>query len=346
MKISKYFLGMVMVSASAVGFTSCNDDDPLVTLDPVEKIEGEQGGESTLKVPAEPVKVKIGEDVAVPVEGAQGAVSAFSLNEEVAKVVDSPNGPMIQGVKNGTAEIMVGDETHAYKKFIVSIYTTDVMQLSHTSYEFITPLGISSTSNECSVVLGNGQYTIESDNSKVRASIDSETGAISMTATSGKDDFTANVTVHDVSGLEATIAVTVKATFDAFTSSDIANLLAMTEDAIDYNGNYPYYFDYYKDYGSYYGAMVTRTENSVTSTGFEYSGWSTYALLLNYPEGTALNTEVNGKLIYKAGYSGNNEYEGKIKILADNDEKFVGIYYNVDLEAEKINRGYVVWIKK
>ena len=343
MKINKYLLGMVMVSAAAVGFTSCNDDDPLVTLDPVEKVEGE-AGESTLKVPEEVVKVKIGNDIAVPVEGAQGDVKAYSLNENVVKIADSGNGPMIQGVKNGNAEIMVSDASGAYKKFPVSIYTTDVMQLSHTSYEFITPLGKSATSKECSVVLGNGEYTIVSDNSKVRVSIDSESGAITMTATSAREDYTANVTVHDVSGLEATMAVTVKATFDAFTPAELNELLAMTESAIDYNGSYPYYFDYYKDYGTSYGNMLTRTENGTTSTGYEHRGsWSSYMILLNYPEGTGLNTEVEGSLSY--AYGSKRDYTGKIKILADNAQKFVGIWYDVDLENETINRGYVVWIK-
>ena len=155
-----------MGSAAAVGFTSCNDDDPLVTLDPVEKVEGE-AGESTLKVPEEVVKVKIGNDIAVPAEGAQGTVNAYSLNENVVKIADSGNGPMIQGVKNGTAEIMVSDDSGSYKKFTVSVYTTDVMQLSHTAYDFEIPLGSSATTTECHVVLGNGEYTIVSDNPKV-----------------------------------------------------------------------------------------------------------------------------------------------------------------------------------
>ena len=334
-----------MVSAAAVGFTSCNDDDPLVTLDPVEKVEGEQGGESTLKVPEEVVKVKIGNDIAVPAEGAQGTVNAYSLNENVVKIADSGNGPMIQGVKNGTAEIMVSDDSGSYKKFTVSVYTTDVMQLSHTAYDFETPLGSSATTTECHVVLGNGEYTIESDNSKVSASIDSETGAITMTATSSKENFTANVTVRDISGLEATIAVTVKYTLDAFTNAELNELLAKDEDDISYNGNYPSYFRYYKLYGSSYGEMLTRTEDGITSTGFEYaSRWSAYAILLNYPEGTGLNTEVDGTLTYAQGNE--RDYNGKIKILADNAEKFVAIWYNVDLENEVLDRGYVVWIKK
>lgn len=344
MKTNKYILSVVMASVSMVGFTSCNTDDPLVTLDPVEKIEAEEG-ESTLKVPTEVVRVKIGNDILVPVEGAQGTVAAVSLNEDVVKIVDSPNGPMIQGLKNGKAAVLVSDDTGNYKSMPISVYTTETMQLSHTSYEFVTVLGKSATSKECSVVLGNGLYTIESDNPRVRASIDVETGAITLTATAGVENFVANVTVHDVSGLEATIAVTVKATFDAFTQDELNALISSTEPDVDYNGSHPYYFEYYKEgYGPNYGSMGTRTENGVTTTGYEcIQTWYSYGLQLNYPAGTALNTEVDGSLSYTAGSKRN--YEGKIKILVDNDEKFVGIWYKIDLKAEKITRGHVVWIK-
>lgn len=343
MKINKYFLGIALISTSLVGFTSCNDDDPLVTLDPVEKVEGEQGGESTLKVPEEVVKVKIGNDIAVPVEGVQGALSAISLNENIAKIVDNGNGPMIQGVKNGTADIMVGDESNSFKRFTVSIYTTDVMQLSHTTFDFETPLGSSATTNACSVVLGNGEYTIESDNPKVKVSINSETGAISMTATSGREDYTANVTVHDISGLEGTIAVTVKAIFDPFTSEEIQGLMNLTANEIwadcpeITSFKVPMYYEWYESSGTW----TNSDADGVHTIGWNYRNYG--SILINYPAGTPVGQEVDGSFTYcYSSWGGTGNYNGKAKVLVDNAERTIAIAWYVDLENERIDRAYVV----
>lgn len=343
MKINKYLLGMVMVSAAAVGFTSCNDDDPLVTLDPVEKVEGEQGGESTLKVPEEVVKVKIGNDIAVPAEGARGTVNAYSLNENVVKIADSGNGPMIQGVKNGTAEIMVSDDSGSYKKFTVSVYTTDVMQLSHTAYDFETPLGSSATTTECHVVLGNGEYTIVSDNPKVYASINSETGEISMTAKSASENYVANVTVRDISNLEATIAVTVKATFDPFTNQDIQRIMKLTANEIwadcpeITSSNVPMYYQWYESSGTWSNSDA----DGVHTLGWAYRTYG--SILIKYPTGTAVGQEVNGSFTYcYSSWGGTGNYDGKAKVLVDNAERTIAIAWYVDLENERINRAYVV----
>lgn len=321
-------MSMVLAGAAMVGFTSCSDDDPV----PVDEQELVLGAD---------VRVKIGAEnrIVLPIETGNGDYHAFSLAPEIADVVEENGEFFIEGFQNGTARIVVSDGANNYKQLVVSVYTTEVMQLSHETYSFVTVLGKSATSTDCSVILGNGGYTIESDNNKVRVSIDAETGAITMTATSGKDEFTANVTVTDASGLTATIAVTVTATFDPYVQSELDELLAMTESAIDYNGDYTYYFNYYPD------NMTTETENGITKTGWKYgSSWYTFSHMLSYPENTAVGVEVDGSLIME-DWNGSETYEGKVKILADDDTHFVGIYYKVDLENERIDRGYVVWVK-
>lgn len=351
MKINKYILSMVMVSAAMVGLTSCNDDDPLVTLDPVTGVEG-GASESTLKVPEELFKVKIGNDMALPVEGATGKVSAYSLNEEIAKIVDSENGPMIQGLKNGTADIMVGDDSNSYKKFTVSVYTTDQMELSHSSYEFLTPLGLSSTTKECSVKLGNGGYTIESDNSKVEVSIDSETGVITMTATSGKEEYTAIVTVTDCSSLTATLKVNVKPTFEAFTQNDIDMILA--KDNSDwYIKSSQFSQTLNKDLPRYeeYGEWKDIAEEGQYIFGWWEDDHDSYATrdygghVIFYPAGTNLNQEVDATYQFK--YNRGSSYpiyklEGKAKVLRDDDEMKIVIWWNVDMEHECIDRGWII----
>lgn len=334
MKIKYIFMSMVMAATVMGGFTSCSDDDDDAPAAPAEKTD--------LVLANEVQRVKIGPENRVLIEVAQGngEYQAYSLNPEIAEVVVGDDGLYyIEGFKNGMTDVVVSDAANNYKRLAVSVYTTDEMQLSHETYSFVTVLGKSATSTECSVTLGNGGYSIESDNSKVRVSIDAETGAISMTATSAKDEYTATVTVTDVTGLTATMAVTVQATFDPFVQSELDELLAMTESKIDYNGDYFYYFDYEN-------TMTTKTENGKTRTGWSYSyyDWYNFTHMLEYPEGTAVGVEVDGALIVQDWYDEQSN-DGKVKILADDDKHFVGIYYKVDLENERIDRGYVVWVK-
>jgi len=335
MKLKYIFMSMVMAATSMAGFTSCSDDDEPAPAPVTEKTD--------LVLANDVQRVKIGPENRVLIEVTQGngEYQAYSLNPDIADIVIGDDGQYyIEGFKNGKADVVVSDAGNNYKRLAVSVYTTDVMQLSHDTYSFVTVLGKSATSTECSVALGNGGYTIESDNSKVRVSIDAETGAISLTATSAKDEYTANVTVTDITGLTATMAVTVKATFDPFVQSELDELLAMTSNAIDYNGDYFYYFNYYGD------SMTSKTENGITQTGWSYNyyGYYNFSHVLAYPEGTAVGVEVDGSLITE-DWDNKRTYDGKVKILADDDKHFVGIYYKVDLDNERIDRGYVVWVK-
>lgn len=119
---------------------------------------------------------------------------------------------------------MVSDKYSRYRKLPVNVYTTDKLQLSHETFDLITLLGNSKTL-KANVVLGNGGYEAMSDNPAVSVSVN-EAGEISMKATSKKEDFTANITVTDCTGLTANIAVTVKASLEPFTTEELEAIKA------------------------------------------------------------------------------------------------------------------------
>ena len=335
MKFKYHILSVALAALLPTTFASCSDDNEDDAPVPVVDTE-----ELTFSTDLQKVKIGAENKVLLPIEKGAGNYQAFSLNPEIADVTVGDDGNYyIEGFQNGFAYVVVSDAANAYKRLAVSVYTTDQLQLSHDAYSFVTVLGKSATSKECAVVLGNGGYSIDSDNAKVKATIDRETGEITLTATSGKDEYAAVVTVSDISGLSATINVSVKATLDPYTQSEIDQLMASEKNLIDYNGTHSSYFEYYQPQ-----TMVNRTENGITTTGWErVSPYYTYKHVLTYPEGTAVGVEVDGSLI-KQQYS-TETYTGKVKILADDDKHFVGIFYKVDLEAESIDRGYVVMIK-
>lgn len=335
-------MSMVMAVTAMAGFTSCSDDDAPAS--------------PTDLVLAADTRVKIGPEnrVLLPIESGNGDYRAFSLAPEIADVVNENGQYYIEGFKNGTARVVVSDGANNYKQMVVSVYTTENMTLSHEEYTFVTPMGISSKTKECAVSLGNGGYTIESDNDKVVATIDPESGEITMEATSGKEEYVALVTVTDCSGLTATMNVTVTPTFDAFTQSDIDELMAATSNdyfiqcsEFPYNKNYD--LQYYGE--SYHKWADEADSEGVWTFGLWEGGWYDYGgHYIKYPADAAINDEVPGTYEFKYNYSWSNSYpkyelEGTVKILKDDETSKVVIWWNVDMDNECINRGWIIKMK-
>lgn len=347
MKLKYIFMSMVMAVAAMVGFTSCSDDDN----------DAPAPADKTDLVLSNDTRVKIGTEnrVLLPIQSGNGDYRAFSLAPEIADVIEENNQYYIEGYKNGTARIVVSDGANNYKQMLVSVYTTDNMTLSHENLTFVTPLGFSSTNTEVKVAEGNGGYTIESDNDKVEPSIDEETGEISLKATSGADPYVATVTVHDCSSLSASFSVSVEATFDPFTQSDLDDLLASTEDECyifsnlfpeRVNAELSYNAWYYGQWADFDGSDGLHTFGWWDiSYGSDYGGH--YIL---YPNNAQVNQEVNGtyQFKYNASWSSNYpkwELDGKAKILKDDETSKVVIWWNVDLDNECINRGWIIKMK-
>ena len=346
-------MSAALMTAASVSFTACNDDD---NDEPVYVVGGNTAETPDIQFSTDTVRVKIGEEnrAALPIASETGGIKALSLDPAVADIVDVDGVPMIEGFKNGLCGVMVSDANSNYKKLVVSVCTIEQIQLSTDAMTFLTPLGGSATSTEASVVLGNGGYTVVSDNPKVVASIDSETGVISVTATSGMNPFTATLTVTDISGLTAYLKVTVEASFEPFTPSKLQEIKDMTESAVwadckdPSDGNEPYYYDW-RSYG--YGSWLDSTEGDTSTIGWWYinsRGVDYGGIKIDYPANAAVDAEVEGTLYFQ--YSDSRwyalyKYEGNAKVLVDDATKKVVIAWQVDEQNERINRGYVVIIK-
>lgn len=344
MKVKYFLLGAALVAMSA-SFVACSDDEP--ASDPTTP---------ELTLAEEVQRVKIGTESrlsleSVIIDGA-GEYTAYSLDPEVADIeTDEDGSKWIAGYKNGMTSIVVADGANQYKRISVSVYTTETMILNFTDYKFVTPMGISASSSECKVELGNGGYKVESDNKKVVATIDEETGVIKMTATSGKENFTAVVTVTDCTGISASINVTVEATFDPFTEAEIAEFAQKSEDEVYIKSSlFSENKQYYLEYNSYYFSYGEWSDSDNGDGSHTFGWWMIYygydygGHHIIYPSGTALNTEVDAtyKFLYDSwGYSV-QELPGKAKIVRDDDVAKVVLWWNVDMEAECIDRGWII----
>lgn len=353
MKIHYYLMSMALAATALVGFTACDDDDP--EYKPVYVVGGaEEVG--NIEFNEASVRVKIGEEnrVNIPVAGNPSDYKAFSLDPSVAEIVDVDGVPMIEGLKNGTAKIMVSNADGGYGTMTASVYTTDVLTLNKTELSFVTPLGVSSSNDECQVSMGNGGYTIVSNNPKVSASITEEEGEITLTATSGADPYVATLTVTDCTGLTADITVTVEATFDGFTEAELAEIQAKTATTLyasvkdPSDDTKPYYYIYYSYYG--YGTWYNGDYDGTYRLGWWYNAYlgGYGGLSIEYPASTEVGAETDGKLYFQYSYYAWYDlytYEGKVKLLQNDATKTVAVFWNVDLQNERINRGYFVKMK-
>lgn len=218
MKITSKIIVLLMSVLLPMGFAGCSDDDDMPNP------SGEEAPEFVLG--QESIKVKIGSEnkATVDVKQGGGEYDAFILDTRIAKAEIADGIIKVEGLANGQTFLMVSDKYSRYRKLPVNVYTTDKLQLSHETFDLITLLGNSKTL-KANVVLGNGGYEAMSDNPAVSVSVN-EAGEISMKATSKKEDFTANITVTDCTGLTANIAVTVKASLEPFTTEELEAIKA------------------------------------------------------------------------------------------------------------------------
>ncbi len=344
MKIRYYFMSMVMAAAALTGFTSCSDDDddPVVPTD-------------ELTFSTDQLRVKIGEEnrQLLPVATGAGEYNAYSLNPEIADVVTGEDGQAyVEGFKNGTASLVVSDKANRYKRLTVSVYTTDVMTIDNAAISINSTLGATTTVENCATVVGNGGYSAVSDNAGVSVSVD-ENGNVTVNGRGRLEDYTATLTISDISGLSVEMKVTVITSLDGFTDSDIAAILAKTEGTIwadckdPSDGNTPYYWRY-RNYG--YGEWLNSTDGDTKKLGWWANMWgSDYGgIRIEYPASAAVDAEVEGTLFFQ--YSNKSwydcyEYPGTVKVIEDNATRTVVIAWQIDRTNERINRGYVVYYK-
>lgn len=354
MKFKYYFIAACV--ACLAGFTSCSDDEPADNTPTLPEPEVS----NPIVTDSESLKVKIGTENAVPINVTDGGgeYKAYSLDPTVADVFVGTDGKnYVEGFKNGTATVVITDAANQYKTIPIMVYTTDVLQVSTTDLQFNVPMGKSGSTKDVYVTLGNGQYSIESDDSHVSGTINSETGEATITATAGSAEYTATVTISDVSGLTADVKVNVIPSFDPFTDADIQDILAISTNTIriehpDASSYSPLYFSYYPNTASYWkdedadGNHTFGWWYSYTSTwgNYDYGG-----MYLIYPAGTTVGQEVDGTCKFQyystSYYGGLQLWNGTVKVLKDEGTKKTVIWWDVDMENETINRGYIVRVQ-
>lgn len=325
MKITGKIIVLLMSALLPMGFAGCSDDD-----DDMPNPGGEEAPEFVLG--QESIKVKIGSEnkATVDVKQGGGEYNAFILDARIAKTEIVDGVIKVEGLANGQTFLMVSDKYSRYRKLPVSVYTTDKLQLSHETFDLITLLGYSKTL-KANVVLGNGGYEVMSDNPAVSVSVN-EAGEISMKATSKKEDFTANITVTDCTGLTANIAVTVKASLEPFTTEELEAIKADNSRRYYYRGRRT------DDYDVEY-------VNTTIDDGKIRYGWNLWGSYYHYMDFMGDKTEgvKEGATFSVSSWIVSDKYSGQavtLKIIKNDGTNLWGVFSFVDEEREILCSGY------
>ncbi len=325
MKITSKIIVLLMSALLPMGFAGCSDDD-----DDMPNPGGEEAPEFVLG--QESIKVKIGSEnkATVDVKQGGGEYNAFILDARIAKTEIVDGVIKVEGLANGQTFLMVSDKYSRYRKLPVSVYTTDKLQLSHETFDLITLLGYSKTL-KANVVLGNGGYEVMSDNPAVSVSVN-EAGEISMKATSKKEDFTANITVTDCTGLTANIAVTVKASLEPFTTEELEAIKADNSRRYYYRGRRT------DDYDVEY-------VNTTIDDGKIRYGWNLWGSYYHYMDFMGDKTEgvKEGATFSVSSWIVSDKYSGQavtLKIIKNDGTNLWGVFSFVDEEREILCSGY------
>ena len=327
------------------------------------------GGAGEITLISDAIEVKTGEENIVPLDSViaagAGAYNAYSLTPQMCEIVRGDDGRLyIKALQNGFGEIMILDANNNYKRVVLTLYTYDAIIFNFDSYDFKIRIGERATTSALEVIEGNGNYTLSSDNDRIDARIE-QSGRITITATAAIEDFVATLTVTDQAGRSGDITVTVMSSTDSFTDDEIENL--RNTDLSDIYSFDWLYIDAYGSYPTYASGYATGCTAYFMINGDE-GGWSDEDIggglhslkfqvkmfsywygkhEIQYPTGTGLDKEVEATY-YVENYNKADpmQWKGKAKILRNDGDGVIVIWYNFDEVNEKIERGWVIYPKK
>lgn len=324
MKILNKIAVVLLSVLLPVGFAGCSDDEVISNEDKA----------PDFIIGQDVVKVKIGSEnkVTLNVEQGGGEYNAFILDENIAKMEMVDGSIHIEGIVNGQTSLIVSDKYNRYRRIPISVYTVDALQLGKQEMEIVTRLGYPGTL-ETTILSGNGGYKVSSDNSAVEISLD-EVGLIYITATSKKEDYTANITVTDCSGLSAKITVNVKATLIPFSDEELEDIMSKTEWIYVLN-------DKQEGWGD--EPVREKLENGKIRYGWIDEFWGRiYGLMyFDFLGGTEVGEKEEAVLTYQEGKLFTFEKQPVVLEVIKNDGTNLWVVYSfVNEREEKLYYGY------
>lgn len=235
----------------ALSLNSCSSDDDGKNDIPVVKETPE------LNISEESINVIVDKKTSVEIIQGGSEYNAFSLNPEIATAKVEDNQVTISGKSRGNTFIIVSDQSGQYKKFPVTAYY-DKLTLDQEHVDIEIPNGAPGEAT-VRVLLGNGGYSVTSDNNEI-LSVSISGDYVVITATKEGD---ATVIVKDAMGMEGCFTVHTTISTSPYTKQEL--------EKIKNSSQVRYEFEKYKP------SLSRATLYNTMENGMHKYGWSTYS---------------------------------------------------------------------
>lgn len=234
---AKYIYTAMLATAMMMGFTACSDDDDV--YDPEINVPEAQERPVIKTDVADEVQVGVGETATFNITDGGGDYKVVAENPEFVNATINGNAVTLTGVGKGIAGVVVSDAKGNYKHITVKCMYFKIT-LDKQEVNVGMKLGHTDGVAKVTVVGGNGNYTAESaDETVARVSVNGDVITIQGVKTGET-----TVTVTDMMGLTQTVNVKVETTTVPFTEDEKAEVLALTENKMVFDGIEPLFANY------------------------------------------------------------------------------------------------------
>lgn len=294
----------MLATAMMMGFTACSDDDDV--YDPETNVPEAQERPVIKTDVADEVQVGVGETATFNITDGGGDYKVVAENPEFVNATINGNAVTLTGVDKGIAGVVVSDAKGNYKHITVKCMYFKIT-LDKQEVNVGMKLGHTDGVAKVTVVGGNGNYTAESaDETVARVSVKGDVITIQGVKTGET-----TVTVTDMMGLTQTVNVKVETTTVPFTDEEKAEVLALTENKMIFDGIEPLF----ASYGNVY--EVTQEDGFVTIRAY-YKWYPNNAMVMKFKGDLSVGTKTEGSLTNKDWYD-TLSYEGMTYEILKND---------------------------
>lgn len=301
---AKYIYTAMLATAMMMGFTACSDDDDV--YDPEINVPEAQERPVIKTDVADEVQVGVGETATFNITDGGGDYKVVAENPEFVNATINGNAVTLTGVGKGIAGVVVSDAKGNYKHITVKCMYFQIT-LDKQEVNVGMKLGHTDGVAKVTVVGGNGNYTAESaDETVARVSVKGDVITIQGVKTGET-----TVTVTDMMGLTQTVNVKVETTTVPFTDEEKAEVLALTENKMVFDGIEPLF----ANYGNVY--EVKQEDGFVTIRAY-YKWYPNNAMVMKFKGDLSVGTKTEGSLTNKDWYD-TLSYEGMTYEILKND---------------------------
>ena len=301
---AKYIYTAMLATAMMMGFTACSDDDDV--YDPETNVPEAQERPVIKTDVADEVQVGVGETATFNITDGGGDYKVVAENPEFVNATINGNAVTLTGVGKGIAGVVVSDAKGNYKHITVKCMYFKIT-LDKQEVNVGMKLGHTDGVAKVTVVGGNGNYTAESaDETVARVSVKGDVITIQGVKTGET-----TVTVTDMMGLTQTVNVKVETTTVPFTEDEKAEVLALTENKMVFDGIEPLC----ANYGNVY--EVEQEDGFVTIRAY-YKWYPNNAMVMKFKGDLSVGTKTEGSLTNKDWYD-TLSYEGMTYEILKND---------------------------